>query len=91
MRSTTVRVPSGSPAAYVTETTSRVSGVAPGGTSQSEVVTDAVIREDLGWAFRYSLAAVPLALVWLIDPLFAAVAMAASSPPVVGNSARSLG
>jgi Cu2+-exporting ATPase len=34
--------------------------------------------------------AIPLALVGLINPLFAALAMAASSLGVVGNSARRL-
>ena len=49
------------------------------------------IRENLGWAFLYNAVAVPLALVGLINPLFAAVAMATSSLLVVGTSARSLG
>ncbi|MFB6354488.1 MAG: heavy metal translocating P-type ATPase [Halobacteriales archaeon] len=49
------------------------------------------IRENLGWAFLYNAVAIPLALVGLINPLFAAVAMATSSLLVVGNSARSLG
>ncbi|MDZ7700804.1 MAG: cation-translocating P-type ATPase [Halobacteriales archaeon] len=49
------------------------------------------IRENLGWAFLYNAVAVPLALLGLINPLFAAIAMATSSLLVVGNSARSLG
>jgi Cu2+-exporting ATPase len=49
------------------------------------------IHENLGWAFLYNVVAVPLALVGLINPLFAAIAMATSSLLVVGNSARSLG
>jgi Cu2+-exporting ATPase len=48
------------------------------------------IRENLGWAFVYNGVAVPLAALGLVNPLFAAVAMAASSLLVVGNSARSL-
>jgi Cu2+-exporting ATPase len=48
------------------------------------------IRENLGWAFVYNAVAVPLAVVGVINPLFAAVAMATSSLLVVGNSARSL-
>ncbi len=48
------------------------------------------IRQNLAWAFLYNAVAIPLALVGLINPLFAALAMAASSLGVVGNSARSL-
>ncbi|MDS0280897.1 heavy metal translocating P-type ATPase [Haloarcula onubensis] len=49
------------------------------------------IRENLAWAFCYNGVALPLALVGLLNPLFAALAMTASSLLVVGNSARSLG
>jgi Cu2+-exporting ATPase len=48
------------------------------------------LRENLAWAFCYNAVAVPLAATGLLNPLFAAVAMAASSLLVVGNSARSL-
>ncbi|MDH5018833.1 heavy metal translocating P-type ATPase [Halobacterium rubrum] len=48
------------------------------------------IRQNLGWAFTYNAVAVPLAVGALLNPLFAAVAMAASSLVVVGNSARPL-
>jgi Cu2+-exporting ATPase len=48
------------------------------------------IRQNLGWAFLYNAIAVPLTMAGLINPLFAAVAMATSSLLVVGNSSRSL-
>jgi Cu2+-exporting ATPase len=48
------------------------------------------IRENLGWALLYNATAVPLTLVGLINPLFAAVAMAPNSLLVVGNAARDL-
>jgi Cu2+-exporting ATPase len=53
--------------------------------------TNRRIRENLAWAFCYNAVAVPLAVAGALNPLFAAVAMAASSLLVVGNSARSLG
>jgi Cu2+-exporting ATPase len=49
------------------------------------------VRGNLAWAFLYNGIAVPLAALGLINPLFAAVAMATSSLLVVTNSARSLG
>jgi len=48
------------------------------------------MRENIAWAFRYNAVAIPLAATGLLNPLFAAVAMAASSLLVVANSARSL-
>lgn len=48
------------------------------------------IRENLGWAFVYNIVAVPLAAIGLLNPLFAAIAMSASSLLVVANSSRSL-
>jgi Cu2+-exporting ATPase len=56
-------------------------------------LTDATnrrIRTNLAWAFLYNAVAVPLAVAGVLNPLFAAVAMASSSLLVVGNSARSL-
>jgi len=48
------------------------------------------VRENLAWAFGYNAVAIPLAATGLLNPLFAAVAMSASSLLVVGNSTRSL-
>ena len=48
------------------------------------------IRENICWAFLYNAVAVPLAVAGLINPLFAALAMAASSIIVVTNSRRSV-
>jgi len=48
------------------------------------------LRQNLGWAFLYNALAVPAAALGVLNPLVAAVAMAASSLLVVGNSARSL-
>ncbi|WP_435096372.1 heavy metal translocating P-type ATPase [Halarchaeum sp. P4] len=48
------------------------------------------VRENLAWAFCYNAVAVPLALAGLLNPLFAAVAMGASSLLVVANSTRAL-
>jgi Cu2+-exporting ATPase len=46
------------------------------------------IRENIGWAFVYNAVAIPLAVAGLLNPLFAAAAMAASSVIVVSNSRR---
>jgi Cu2+-exporting ATPase len=48
------------------------------------------IRENVGWAFCYNGVAVPLAAFGFINPLFAALAMAASSLIVVTNSRRAV-
>jgi len=48
------------------------------------------IRENLGWAFLYNAVAVPLAVAGALNPLFAALAMSASSLLVVANSSRSM-
>ncbi|WP_423751645.1 heavy metal translocating P-type ATPase [Salinirarus marinus] len=48
------------------------------------------IRRNVGWAFLYNGVAVPLAVVGLLNPLFATVAMASSSLLVVANSSRDL-
>jgi Cu2+-exporting ATPase len=48
------------------------------------------VKQNIGWAFCYNGIAIPLALSGLLNPLFAAVAMAASSLLVVTNSSRPL-
>jgi len=48
------------------------------------------VKGNIGWAFLYNAVAIPLAVTGLLNPLFAALAMGASSLLVVTNSSRAL-
>jgi P-type Cu+ transporter len=50
--------------------------------------TVGVIRANLAWAFGYNVIAIPLAALGYLNPLFAGIAMSASSLIVTGNSLR---
>jgi Cu+-exporting ATPase len=63
----------------------------PGGIADAIALARAamgVIRANLAWAFAYNAAAIPLAALGYLNPLFAGIAMSASSLIVVANSLR---
>jgi Cu+-exporting ATPase len=66
-------------------------GGGPGGVADAIALATAtmtVIRANLGWAFGYNVIAIPLAGLGYLNPLFAGIAMSASSLIVVANSLR---
>jgi Cu+-exporting ATPase len=66
-------------------------GAGPGAVADAIELASAtmsVIRANLGWAFCYNVVAIPLAGLGYLNPLFAGIAMSASSLIVVANSLR---
>jgi Cu+-exporting ATPase len=69
----------------------RLLGASLGGVADSIELarsTYGVIRQNLFWAFSYNTVMIPLAVAGLLNPVFAAAAMALSSVSVVANALR---
>lgn len=47
-----------------------------------------IIKQNLFWAFVYNSIGIPLAVLWILNPIFASFAMSMSSVSVVSNSLR---
>ena len=73
-------------ASDITLLSSRLDGVAT--SIRLSRRTFRTILQNLGWAFGYNLAALPLAALGLLNPVIAAAAMGISSVSVVSNSVR---
>lgn len=50
--------------------------------------TLSIIKQNLFWAFIYNSVGIPLAVLWILNPIFASFAMSMSSVSVVTNSLR---